>query len=157
MVFNEEIRSLLGAHEEEFVLNPLYIVWKEEYSVGIPILDEQHRAIIATLNSLYFFIQEGWGLSALQPTLKIIKVYSSFHAKTEEGLLSKFNYPHLNKHIDCQKRFEKHVDEATHQAILNRDPQILLKFLRDWWIGHLTVEHKQYANYMSQLRESRYK
>lgn len=138
-------------------MNPLYIVWKEEHSVGIPILDEQHHAIIATLNSLYFFIQEGWGLSALQPTLKIIKMYSSFHAKTEEGLLSKLNYPSLDKHIDCQKRFERHVDEATHEAILYRDPQILLKFLRDWWIGHLTVEHKLYASCLSPITEPRYK
>ena len=57
------------------MINPLYIVWKDEFNLDIPILDEQHHAIVATINSLYFFIQEGWGLAALTPTLKIIKTY----------------------------------------------------------------------------------
>ena len=133
-------------------MNPLYIVWKEDHHIGIPILDEQHHAIVATINSLYFFIQEGWGLSALKPTLSIIKVYSAFHSKTEEGLLLKLQYPSLIKHIDCQKQFEKKVDEITDEAITSRDPQVLLSFLRDWWRNHLLLEHQDYVTYFDKLK-----
>jgi len=133
-------------------VNPLYIVWNDDQHIGIPILDEQHHAIVATINSLYFFIQEGWGVSALKPTLNIIKVYSAFHAKTEEGLLLKLKYPSLVKHIDSQKQFEKAVDEVTEEAILYRDPQILLSFLRDWWRTHLLQEHSDYVEYFDKLK-----
>jgi hemerythrin len=134
------------------MVNPLYIVWKDEFNLDIPILDEQHHAIVATINSLYFFIQEGWGLAALTPTLNIIKTYSAFHAKTEEGVLIKLNYPSLIHHIECQKSFEKEVNEATNEALLYKDPQILLKFLRTWWLNHLNVEHPEYADYFNKLK-----
>lgn len=84
------------------MMNVLYIVWKPHDDIGVPIIDEQNRAIVATINSLYYFIQEGWGLSALAPTLNIIKSYSSFHFKTEEGILAKAGYPELHKHIMAQ-------------------------------------------------------
>jgi len=133
-------------------MKPLYIVWNEDSNLGIPIIDEQHHAITATINSLYFFIQEGWGLSALKPTLNIIKMYSGFHAKTEEGILMNLQYPELQQHIQCQKRFEKSVDEATSEALLNQDPNILLKFLRGWWIEHLKTEHAEYAEVFKKLK-----
>ncbi|HEY3299636.1 MAG TPA: hemerythrin family protein [Methylophilaceae bacterium] len=133
-------------------MKPLYIVWNDDSNLGVPIIDEQHHAIVATINSLYFFIQEGWGLSALKPTLNIIKMYSGFHAKTEEGILMNLQYPELPEHIQCQKRFEKYVDEATSEALLNQDPNILLKFLRDWWIGHLKTEHAEYAEVFKKLK-----
>lgn len=40
----------------------LYITWKPEHALGIPILDEQHRAVVATINSLFYFMQQDRGL-----------------------------------------------------------------------------------------------
>lgn len=134
------------------MIYPLYIVWNKELNLGVSIIDEQHNAIVATINSLYYFIQEGWGLAALGPTLKIIKTYTAFHAKTEEGMLQKLKYPSLAKHISCQKQFEKLVDEASYEAQINRDPYILLKFLRNWWVAHLTQEHLEYADYFNKVK-----
>jgi len=69
--------------------SPLNIVWNKKQTISVPILDDQHHAIVAAINSLYFFINQGWGLSALSPTLKVIKSNVVFHLKTEEGILEK--------------------------------------------------------------------
>jgi len=53
--------------------NILYIVWSDNNSVGIPIIDEQHRGIISTINSLHFFIQAGHGDEILKPTLIMLE------------------------------------------------------------------------------------
>jgi hemerythrin len=135
-------------------MNVLYIVWQPHDDLGIPIIDEQHRAIVTTINSLYFFIQEGWGLSALTPTLNIIKSYSSFHFKTEEGILSKAGHQEIHKHVTAQKQFTKDVDAAAHEALAYKDPFILLKFLKDWWIFHLKQEHLEYAETLDKLKET---
>ncbi|MDI1308413.1 MAG: hemerythrin family protein [Methylotenera sp.] len=135
------------------MMNVLYIVWKTHDELGIGIIDEQHHAIVATINSLYYFIQEGWGLSALAPTLNIIKSYSNFHFKTEEGILSKAGYEELHKHIVAQKQFTKDVDAAAQEAIAYKDPFILLKFLKDWWVFHLKTEHLEYALSLDKLKE----
>lgn len=133
--------------------NVLYIVWKDENNLAVPIIDEQHHAIVATINSLYYFIQEGWGLSALSPTLNIIKSYSAFHFKTEEGMLHKLNYPELSKHIAAQKKFSRDADAVAQEAIAYKDPAILLKFLKDWWVQHLETEHQEYSEYLAKLRD----
>jgi len=133
----------------------LYIVWNEKQSVRVPIIDEQHHAIVSAINSLYFFINQGWGLTALSPTLKIIKMSVGFHMKTEEGILEKLGADHrtLMKHAEIFKKFEATAEYATKQSLLEQDPMILLKFLRTWWIDHLTKDHQEYEKYLSPVME----
>ncbi len=111
----------------------LYIVWNKKQSISIPILDEQHHTIVAAINSLYFFINQGWGLSGLTPTLQVIKMNVGFHLKTEEGILEKLgaNYKIMLKHSQIQNAFNLGADMATQEALKEQDPMILLKFLRD--------------------------
>jgi hemerythrin len=134
------------------MLKPLYIVWNEEHSVGIPILDEQHHALIATINSLYYFIQEGWGLSALKPTVNIILRYSKFHQKTEEGMLETIGYPDLGDHDESQKKFEKDINASMAESMLYQDAHILLKFLRTWLIKHMQEDHEKYTPYFDKIK-----
>jgi len=108
----------------------LYIVWNEKQSISIPILDEQHHAVVATINTLYFFINQGWGLSALLPTLKMVKSSVGFHLKTEEGILEKL---------------------GASETLLA--PMILLKFLKSWWITHHEVEHMAYEVILRSITE----
>jgi hemerythrin len=133
-------------------MNVLYIVWKDECNLGIPIIDEQHRAIVATINSLFYFIQEGWGIEVLTPTLTIIKHYSAFHFKTEAGVLAKIEYPELQEHVESQKKFAMEIDVAAQEAIEYKDPALLLKFIKDWWLNHLHNEHQQYAPCLDRLK-----
>ncbi len=67
--------------------NILYIVWTEKNKVGIPIIDEQHRGIISTINSLHYFIQTGQGEQIIRPTLIMLEQYVDIHFKTEEALM----------------------------------------------------------------------
>lgn len=132
---------------------PLYIVWNQNQSINIPILDEQHHAIVAAINSLYFFINQGWGLSALTPTLKIIKTNIGFHLKTEEGILEKLGANHkvLNVHGNIFNTFSLNADASIKEAIAEQDPMILLKFLRDWWINHHNIDHAKYKECLSSI------
>ena len=134
------------------MMKPLYIVWHNDHNIGVPILDEQHHALIATINSLYYFIQEGWGLAALKPTVKIILSYSKFHQKTEEGMLTNLGYPAVIHHIENQEKFEKDVTAAMDEALLYADANVLLKFLRTWWVSHLQEEHVKFTPYFDKLR-----
>jgi len=133
----------------------LYIVWNEKQSVQVPIIDEQHHAIVAAINSLYFFINQGWGLTALTPTLKIIKTCVGFHVKTEEGILEKLGADHITlmRHAEIYKNFDVNAEYATKQALLEQDPMILLKYLRSWWVEHLTKDHVRYTEYLNKVIE----
>jgi hemerythrin-like metal-binding protein len=132
---------------------PLYIVWNQKQAINVPIIDEQHHAIVAAINSLYFFITQGWGLSALSPTLKIIKATIGFHLKTEEGILEKLGANHeiLHEHSNIFNTFSLNADISIKEAIIEQDPMILLKFLRDWWLQHRNEDHPDYAKTLSTI------
>jgi len=132
---------------------PLYIVWNQKQAINVPILDEQHHAIVAAINSLYFFIAQGWGLSALSPTLKIIKATIGFHLKTEENILEKLGANHkiLHAHSNIFNTFSLNADASIKEAIIEQDPMILLRFLRDWWLQHHDKEHAQYRQALASI------
>lgn len=132
---------------------PLYIVWNQNQSINVPILDEQHHAIVTAINSLYFFISQGWGLSALTPTLKVIKTNIGFHLKTEEGILEKLGANHkvLHTHSNLYNAFSINAEIAIKEALDQQDPMILLKFLRDWWVNHHLKDHAAYADCLASI------
>ncbi|MCK5831659.1 MAG: hemerythrin family protein, partial [Methylococcales bacterium] len=113
-----------------------------------PIIDEQHRGIVATLNSLHYFIQQGYGLEALQPTLQIIGQYIGFHLKTEENILNKCNYLNIDKNSDMQKEIYCNFKKIAKEATAYKDPELLLKFIKNWWLNHIKEEHKEYSKYL---------
>ncbi len=129
----------------------LYITTNENQQSGCTILDEQHHGIAATINSLHYFIQKGYGLDALKPSLRILNEYLEFHLKTEEMILADNGYElsteQLQKHADNRIKFKK----IAHEATLNRDPELLLRFLKEWWLQHLK-EHQ--SSYNTHLKES---
>lgn len=135
---------------------PLYIVWTGKQAIDVPILDEQHHAIIATINTFYFFINQGWGVSALKPTLKMIKSAVSFHMKTEAGILEKLgaDYKLLMKHEEISNRFSRLADDAANMAIVEQDPMILLEFLKKWWLDHHDHDHANYHHVLQAVMVS---
>lgn len=131
---------------------PLYIVWNKSQCIKVPIIDDQHHAIVSTINALFFFINQGWGLSALNPTLKVIKTNIGFHLKTEEGILEKLGASNetMQKHYKLNGTFTLNADKALHNALTEQEPMILLKFLRDWWLQH-HKEHAEYHQYLESI------
>lgn len=127
---------------------PLYLGWKDEFSQddGL-IIDEQHHGILASINSLHYFLQQGHGLDALLPTIKIVLQYIQFHAKTEEGILREADYPDIDDYVAQADQAVEDYKRACKEALSNKDPQFLLIYLRDWWQAHL-AQHKVMGHYL---------
>jgi hemerythrin len=126
----------------------LYIAPNEHKQTGCIILDEQHHGIAATINSLHYFIQKGYGLDALKPTLRILNEYLTFHLKTEEMLLADHDYE-LSKEEQKQRnstriKFQKIALEAT----AHREPDLMLRFCKSWWLQHLKDHQAIYDHYL---------
>ena len=123
---------------------PLYIVWSHENNdIGVAILDEQRRGIVASINSLHYFIQQGLGLDALKPTLQIVGAYIGFHLKTEEMFLEECDYPEMDKYKESCKEILAEFADISKKATMYREPELLLRFLRDWLFTHIKDEHNK--------------
>ncbi len=125
----------------------LYILWSNKNNVGIPIIDEQHRGIVTTINSFYYFIQEGQGLNALKPTLNILEQYTFIHFKTEETLIKESGFPDIENHLMLHSELMKRTKTIASEALSLQDPHLALSFLKEWWLNHINREDKKYSPY----------
>ena len=132
-------------------MRSLYIVWAERNQLGIPIIDEQHRGIVSTINSFHYFIQEGRGDEILEPTLATLENYTKIHFATEEDLMQRAGFPDLDKHKALHRTLMKRTTDISRESIYLKDPDMALKFLKEWWLGHINVEDRKYSPYVRKL------
>lgn len=129
----------------------LYIVWKDHNNLGIPIIDEQHRGIVSTINSLHHFIHSGHSNEIIKPTMVILEQYTVIHFGAEEALMTKAGYPDFNQHVELHRQLVTHTKKLSLEASRNQDSNMVLKFLKDWWLGHINREDKKYVPFLKKL------
>ncbi|MGL1890578.1 MAG: hemerythrin family protein [Spirochaetaceae bacterium] len=129
---------------------PLYIEWSEVHKLNIPIIDEQHRAFVAILNTFHFLLQKGAGYKIINRNRAIlIQHFAELHFVTEEHLMKISEYPHLDEHIEMHKKIMKGIHKTVKEVIATGDPQTALEFLRNWWLTHISKEDREFADYVN--------
>ena len=128
------------------------IVWKEEYSVGVERLDRQHQRIISVINKL---IAKPGVLSKsanISSALSELNSYVSEHFLLEEQLLGENGYPGLVEHSEKHTEYgERIADFHLKTAAKNKNvPEELLRFLGEWWIGHILHEDMKYKSFFNE-------
>ena len=131
----------------ELIFQPLYIKWNDSNSVGIPIIDEQHRGIVTIVNSLHYLIRSGRAMDTLGPILNVFEHLALLHFETEEGLFVNSGFPECKEHIQAHRNFFPQAQAAAREASSNGDTRIELDFLKKWWLGHINTEDKKYTQY----------
>ncbi|WP_018963592.1 bacteriohemerythrin [Coprothermobacter platensis] len=129
------------------------IVWKDEYSVGIKMVDDQHKELFARINKLFDEIQKGNKNEVLQ-VLNFLNDYTVYHFNAEQNLMAQAKYPDLEEHIKKHEWFKGQI-KAFHDEIDNKGVGVtvtvkLNKVLVDWLINHVTKTDTQYAPYVKQ-------
>lgn len=125
--------------------NVLYIVWQPSNETGIPIIDEQHRGIVSTINSLYYFIQHGDATVAIEPTMDVLNHYTSLHFVAEEALMRAAGYPGVDEHSKVHNKLMDQVRSMAKYRPEQEQIDALLSFLKEWWLRHINQEDKQYV------------
>ncbi|MEA2112553.1 MAG: bacteriohemerythrin [Patescibacteria group bacterium] len=130
----------------------MLIEWKEEYSVNVKELDEQHKKLIEMINRLYIVInnQDKNLKENFSKILKDLKNFKTNHFSTEEKYFHQFNYKNTKEHMAEHKRFGEEVEEFQKKLSNPKEnyPQTcfdLLDFLEDWFFSHLTDDDKKYT------------
>ena len=127
----------------------MYITWNKENELGIPIIDEQHRGAVATINSLFYFMQDERGLDALRPTLTVLDQYTLIHFETEEAIMKQKGYPDYDAHALLHKELVEKMGHVMREAIAQSDPKVVLTFLKEWWLDHINEQDRKFSTYVS--------
>ena len=84
------------------------ITWKEKDSMGISIIDDEHKRFIDIINKAIVTMEHNDNPEELKEVLYGITMYAMIHFSEEENYMIEFNYPeyqaHRNEHIDFSEK-----------------------------------------------------
>lgn len=128
------------------------VSWKDEYSVGIDELDDQHKSLFELLDKLTAAIEEKDRLS-LGYIITSLEVYAVFHFTSEEHLLAKYGYAGLGKQEKEHSDFKGTV--AKFKAAMSDGDKIKLAgeihdYLHDWLVGHIIDLDMKYSPFLKE-------
>lgn len=127
------------------------ITWQETYSVGVELLDDDHRLLISLINQLEESTSCEEEENVTGNVLTVLAEYTKTHFAREELMMQKAGYPAAAEHIKEHQKLANQVQDivtryrAGEHDSLNND---VLIFLRSWLMGHILGVDKQYSPYL---------
>ncbi|NDV23056.1 bacteriohemerythrin [Desulfovibrio sp. JC022] len=125
------------------------VEWKDEYSIGNELIDEQHKSLFVMLNELAEAgpgEKEGAAYTCLSRMLK----YAQEHFRDEEKFMRDNGYPGLADHIKEHEGFIGQVEDYAEAVYNTYVPfQDMLEYLNNWLVGHILNSDQKYMDYIS--------
>ena len=123
------------------------VVWKDEYSVKVKEIDDQHKKLVNIINKLHGSMVDNKTKDELSNILKELLDYGVIHFDTEEKYFSMFNYEDSENHIKEHDLFKAKATEL-YEKCGNNEMEIsfeLIDFLEDWLLDHLVNVDQKYV------------
>lgn len=132
--------------------NPDYVKWDPKLELGIPVIDEQHKKLVALCNNLYQGIlhtkdSAGSWQESLRGTLKECADYVMVHFRDEEKILQAVGYADFANHKAQHEIYTKKILDTVQNfnTITVSDAIQFVKFLYDWIMSHIAYTDKLYV------------
>jgi hemerythrin len=124
------------------------IEWKDEYSVGIKEIDDQHRYFISLLNNLYGAIGSSKNQIELEILFQKLSDYAEIHFATEEKYFNDFNYEGAEEHKLKHQEMRDEIVRIKNQESGNNIDFYgnIVYFLKDWLEDHLEKMDQKYKD-----------
>jgi hemerythrin-like metal-binding protein len=125
-----------------------FVEWKDEYSLGNELIDEQHKSLFKMLNELAA-AGPGDKESASYTCLSRMEKYAQEHFRDEEKLMRDNGYPHLAEHIKEHGGFIQQVEDYKDAVFAKYAPfQDMLEYLNNWLVEHIIRSDRKYVDFM---------
>ena len=127
-----------------------YLQWKDEYSVGIESIDQQHKKLINLINQLQTAVKYSTGEEFEREALNELVDYTKTHFSYEEGVLEQNAYPDFEAHKAQHEKMISKVEEVLAEYEKDSDTAMTnaLNFLSEWLINHINGTDKQYSHFL---------
>lgn len=126
--------------------------WTKEYSVGIKLIDEQHKKIFEIGSRLESIICDFDGTNVfeqLNDTYNELIDYTAYHFHSEEKLLFEANYTGIVEHVEKHKAFIHKLECMDLDLMFNRQGALafdLLETVASWIFTHIKGDDFLYRN-----------
>lgn len=122
-----------------------FIEWSNIYTVGIDIIDNQHKKIFELINKTYYIDQ--MNDIEYQKLLNELNIYANNHFKLEEKLFEITKYPGTMTHLQEHNNFREKIKQWNEKSKSVFEFE-LFDFLVDWLIEHILHVDMKYASFI---------
>ena len=130
-----------------------FAVWKDEYSVGIDVLDDDHRKLLNLINKFQTAVQYQTGEVFEKEALTEVIDYTKYHFEREEKMMEEAGYDDIEAHKKIHQSMIAKIDEF----MLNYDKQGHLalqevaEYLQTWLVEHINGTDQDYSAVLKKM------
>lgn len=122
--------------------------WKNEYSLGIEEIDDQHRLLLSSFSVIEEAISLKQSWSNVHYSIVGLIDLARMHFTFEEALMRLFAYPEAKEHRKEHEYFFVKLAEIENNSLRNASEGQLLEFLREWLTSHILKTDAGYARHI---------
>ena len=117
------------------------IEWDDSFSVGINLIDEQHKMLIERTNAIAEAVEMKRGVGKIMQTLSFMIEYTEFHFSEEEKVMIANDYhklaEHQKLHEDFKKRLNLMVQDFEEEGATSDLSEEITDYLTSWLANHI--------------------
>ena len=134
------------------------IKWTIEMSVGIDVIDNDHKKLLNLINELVFIIQANAPSkeAAIESVISELIDYTIYHFDREEKLMEVCGYPEIERHKRVHETLKQQVQtymDRYKQKPQTLEPDAIRIFLNLWLVDHIMTMDKDYESWMQNNAE----
>ena len=123
------------------------VMWNPEWETGVVLIDQQHRHLLAQLESLFVAVHENNPAERIPGILAFLAGYVETHFSTEEFHMKATGYPGFLAHKAIHDDLRSQVAQLIEG--FKEDPTIVteavIDYLTNWLINHIDIEDRRMA------------
>ena len=131
------------------------VKWSSTFSVGVKIIDDQHRGLLDLVNDLFNHVsgdeeaEHAYFSQIVQQTVQYIKT----HFSTEEKIMIHTKFPGYAEHKKIHDTFVLAVIEQIRNYEAGRRLMLsdFTRFLKEWILAHIAIVDKSYFSYFMDI------
>ncbi|MFW9861071.1 MAG: bacteriohemerythrin [Candidatus Thorarchaeota archaeon] len=128
------------------------ISWDNSLSVGVELIDEQHKMLIERINNLSIAVAKYMGHTKIIETLLFMTEYTDFHFSTEERYMKELDYPAMENHIKQHEEFKSMLNTLEDDFKEDGATKVVSKsintFLGNWLFNHIKVVDVNFGKFL---------
>ena len=128
------------------------VEWDDRLSVGVDLIDEQHKMLLKRLSDFSEAVDSRQGSSEIVRTLEFLVDYTDFHFSTEERHMGAINYPGLDHHVAKHEEFKTTLknlgadfeEEGATTSLADSINTLLI----NWLIKHIKAVDQEFGAFL---------
>jgi hemerythrin len=122
--------------------------WKDEYSLGILEIDNQHKLLLGSFADIAEAIQAGQGWSRTHFAIVHLIQLAHLHFSFEEAMMRMFGYRGTGAHEEEHRFFFAKLEDIEKRSLRKAVGAEIIQFLQDWLTAHIMGSDREYAKHI---------